>query len=387
MMSIERNEYEIECLSPVHIGNGRKLQAFEYLYDGEAGTVYFVDKRKWTSFLVLIDDVAAHIQRVGGKSLFQGGNLWQWLVEKGISPDELRSLSATASRVTANKLERKSLNDIARNVVTAEGVPYIPGSSIKGALRTGILYGLIRRDPEKYRRYWREFADTVKKRPLKEVNSVVRKIVNQMEKDAFQRLTIPNTPGRRPPDAVRDVMRGLVVSDAHCLEQENESIIVQKIDVPATSYKETPLPIFRECIRPGTRLRCAVSMDTRMMEEINMSSLAEVLQMTKAFMQDGIRMQKAVFGSSYEREFAMAQDADMILGGGTGFLTKTILYALAPSVDEGRRITAQYLDMAFRKHGHVAEDTQISPRTVKLTCAGMEKSLMGLCYIHEVKSC
>ena len=181
MMNIERKEY----LSPVHIGNGRTVKAFEYLYDRKTETVYFIDERKWASFLVrhnLIDDVAAHIQRIGGKKLFQGGNLWEWLIGRGISPDELRGLGATASRVTINKLEKKSLNDIARNVVTAGGVPYIPGSSIKGALRTGSLYGLIRRDPGKYDRYWREFADTVKKRSLKDAKNVARKIVYQMEK-------------------------------------------------------------------------------------------------------------------------------------------------------------------------------------------------------------
>ena len=160
--------------------------------------------------------------------------------------------------------------------------------------------------------------------------------------------------------------------------------------------QESALPIFRECIRPGTRLRCMISLDKSMMQEIGISSIHDALEMTKEFIQDGIQMQKQVFGHAYEMEFAMAEDADIILGGGTGFLTKSILYALAPSAKEGREITAKYLDLAFlgrgrekhrSAHEHVRYDRNLSPRTVKLARVGMDTSIMGLCYMHEVESC
>lgn len=52
MMYIERKTYEIKCLSPVHVGNGRTLKAFEYLYDRKAQKVYFVDEGKWIAFYI-----------------------------------------------------------------------------------------------------------------------------------------------------------------------------------------------------------------------------------------------------------------------------------------------------------------------------------------------
>lgn len=65
MMYIERKTYEIKCLSPVHVGNGRTLKAFEYLYDRKAQKVYFVDEGKWIDFLYrhkLIDDFSEYIR-------------------------------------------------------------------------------------------------------------------------------------------------------------------------------------------------------------------------------------------------------------------------------------------------------------------------------------
>ena len=43
-------EYELSCISPLHIGSGEKLSAFEYLYDRKGETVYFLDESKWICF-------------------------------------------------------------------------------------------------------------------------------------------------------------------------------------------------------------------------------------------------------------------------------------------------------------------------------------------------
>ena len=408
MMYIEKKTYEIECLSPVHVGNGRTLKAFEYLYDRKAQKVYFVDEGKWIAFLYrhkLIDDFSEYIRVIsaamGRKGPFRGEHVWEWLLKRGIPSAELQSLSATVSDVTTNNklLDRGSLNDIARNVVTVDGMPYIPGSSIKGALRTGILYHVIKYEAKRYRKYWNELAHVMSTScSAKDVKKTARKVAADIEKDVFQKLKISSD--YKIPAAVQDSMRGLIVSDAHCIQQDHESVIVQKLDGTAKENKrngqESALPIFRECIRPGTRLRCVISLDKRMMQEIGIFSIHDALEMTKEFIQDGIQMQKQVFGHTYEMEFAMAEDANIILGGGTGFLTKSILYALAPSAKEGREITAKYLDLAFpgrgrekhrSAHEHVRYDRNLSPRTVKLARVGMDTSIMGLCYMHEVESC
>ena len=141
-------DFEIECLSPVHIGSGDKLTAAEYIFDEKARQVYFVDQAQWIQFLFrkkLTDEFSRYIERtaeqLGRKGPFQGQLLWDWLTQKGIRPDEIRNLAGTIGHVHTNNplIDRRSVNDIARNVTDAFGSVYIPGSSIKGALRTGAL--------------------------------------------------------------------------------------------------------------------------------------------------------------------------------------------------------------------------------------------------------
>ena len=42
---------ELECLAPVHIGNGETLQNLEYLYDETEEELYFIDRTKWMRFM------------------------------------------------------------------------------------------------------------------------------------------------------------------------------------------------------------------------------------------------------------------------------------------------------------------------------------------------
>ena len=221
---IERKEYEIECLSPVHIGNGTVLKAFEYLYDRKEQKVYFIDEGKWIRFLAhhdFLDSFSHYIQNiVTGK---ERRNVWQWLVDKNISDAELRGLGATVSALADTKRMKSSLNDIARTVTTAEGIPYIPGSSIKGILRTGILYHFIKSSRKLYNEEWQKFKNIILKNDSlnNKCKSDIVNLSSFIEKRIFEKLTKNET---------LDIMRGVLVSDAHCVQNIHSSLIVQKVD-------------------------------------------------------------------------------------------------------------------------------------------------------------
>lgn len=381
---IERKEYEIECLSPVHIGNGTVLKAFEYLYDRKEQKVYFIDEGKWIRFLAhhdFLDSFSHYIQNiVTGK---ERRNVWQWLVDKNISDAELRGLGATVSALADTKRMKSSLNDIARTVTTAEGIPYIPGSSIKGILRTGILYHFIKSSRKLYNEEWQKFKNIILKNDSlnNKCKSDIVNLSSFIEKRIFEKLTKNET---------LDIMRGVLVSDAHCVQNIHSSLIVQKVDGTTKknrNYKnEVPLPIYRECIQVGARLRCFISIDKQIMKEIGIFSISDILEMAKEFVQDGLEMQENVFGTRYSGAFSEAIRANIILGGGTGFLTKSILYGLAPSKEEGRKIVSKYLDLSFpnKKAPHSYNDREISPRTIKLGYIKNERKIMGLCHIYDI---
>lgn len=380
--NVEYKKYEIETLSPVHVGNGNALKAFEYLYDKKANTVYFIDNVKWMRLLQRKRLLDSFVEAVS-KNRFRGKNVWEWMLAQGVSSAELRQAAASTAMVTTRNLadKRGSLNDIHRNIVNVYGVPYIPGSTIKGALRTGILHAMIVKHKEEYEPVWLKFKGIVKNgRVRKDVDKPVKKLALELEEQVFHQLTMPK--GASP--MLSSVMRGLSVSDTINRTPEKKSIIVQKIDRSTVKRQEQGLPIFREAIPAGSRLQFSVTMDKAMMKHIGVTSIDEIFRMEKEFIQAGFVMEEKVFGRDYADQFARAFDADMCLGGGTGFLTKSVLYALADTQIEGQDLLKKYFDMVFRIHKHGQLDRKLTPRTIKLASVEGESTLLGLCYLHEV---
>ena len=398
MNRLFRREYELECIAPLHVGSGEKLMAFEYLYDRKRQEVYFLDESKWIAFLEkrsLLDDFAVYVER----REFQRKSLWEWFLSMGVREAELRALAlrkAHAATLTAERDRKKTLNDIVCQAALADGAPYIPGSAIKGAMRTGLLHGIIGREPQRFQRFWQEIVNAARG-PLREKQKMWSKTMARLEQEALHTLSLPNT---RAGDAVTSALRGLRVSDAVCAEGEKETIVLQKVDLTTKKKQgedgENKISLFRECLPAGRRLRFSVTADRSMLQSLGISSLDEIIGMIRAYMNDGLRLQERTFGDkAYRPLFEEAREADCLLGGGTGFLSKTLVHALAPSKEEARHFIARHLDEKFTKrdratgrrrpaHDHELLDAKLSPRTLKLACEDYDEWILGLCRIREV---
>lgn len=129
----------------------------------------------------------------------------------------------------SDKKNRKpNINKVAVQLVRADNAhPYIPGSTIKGALRTGILYHFIRKDPTRFRPYWEEISAV--RGSLKEKGRKWNEIILRLEHEILHTLTADDAASE---DAVTSALRGLSVSDAAlvgCVAKA-PTIVVQKID-------------------------------------------------------------------------------------------------------------------------------------------------------------
>ena len=387
-MNREHKTYEIRCIAPVHVGCGEMLTPFDYLYDPRREEMIFLDPTRWASFLVdhqLIDKVADQLQQE------TSGSLMEWLKRERIAEGEMRKLAirrAKAATAGMGGKGRRSLNNVAVHIALADGRPYIPGSSIKGALRTGILYRLLQNAPKLREKYWQRWMEIPVRAWEKETG---KQITRPLEEELLHRLTHQKT---RSADAVNSALRGLGVSDATVVSRV-ETVILAKRDASLMKSdpapKDHPVALYRECLPAETKLRVSVSFDPAMMKTIGFSSLQEVMEAARAHFQAGLAMQEKVFGAYYKGEFAEAKEADLLLGGGTGFLAKTLFYALAPDERTAQRKVAEYLDTVFKAkgksaHQHVAKD-KITPRALKLVQLYPDRYIMGLCAMREVKGC
>lgn len=393
---IVRQEYELTCIAPVHVGSGQKLKSFEYLYDRRKDEVAFLNESKWIALLAqhdLMDTFADAV--MSGAFLRQ--SIREWLLDHQIKEGELRSIilrrAASAPLITKER-GRTKLNDIVAQTTLADGRPYIPGSTIKGALRTGILYHAIRRDPARFRSTWQEILRSLRE-PLRDQKKTSDRMMSRVEQALLHTLCLSDDV--KTGDAVSSAMRGLRVSDA--VGTVRDTVVLQKVDATTKKKRQgenvSELPLFRECIPAGAKLRFAVTADLSMLETAGIHSLDEALAGVRDYTADGLRLQEKVFGKKYPALFAVAKNADALLGGGTGFLSKTLVYALAGSDEEAHTFIASYLDAAFQTrnrqtrrrepaHRHKELDEKISPRTLKRAVMGQDDWIMGLCSIRGI---
>ncbi len=405
-MKLEHQILELECVSPIHIGSGETLKAFEYLYDRKAQQVYFLDESKWIKFLYnhnLIDKFAAYVEAISttlkSGNQFRGKNLWEWLNGQKISDAEIKELSIRKAYAATNTIvvaKKETLNDINCHIALSNGVPYIPGSSIKGMFRLAILFAAIKKSPEKFRHYWEEIQNTLTW-DLKRKNSECAKIIRKLENEILAKLDYSNAErllNKKINVQVKDVLRGLMVSDATCAENFN-TVILQKLDGHIKGGTKT-LPLFRECIPAGIKFSFSVTIDLDMLKVIGISSIDEIIEMARNFTDYTLNLQKEFWGKNFPEEFAEAETADIFIGGGVGFLSKSLLYALAPEHEQARIFAAEYFDQTFQKfnrfkritepaHWHKRFSKKIAPRILKVTRTSSARQIFGMCKIRVVK--
>lgn len=172
---------ELKTLTPIHIGNGNFLQNnadFVVYQENENSFIYVIDLRK---ILVLVGEehLDDWLLSIENRNDTVAGFVRRH--SKNTQPDDY------ALRVITNFAEVKTSDTLKECLHNGMGLYYIPGSSIKGAIRTAVLSTLAKGKP---------LESKVKDRNNK-VNA------KQIEKDFFGR------------DPNNDVFRFLQVGDAY----------------------------------------------------------------------------------------------------------------------------------------------------------------------------
>lgn len=387
--------YDLVTVAPVHVGSGEIRRANEYLYDKAHSMAYFLDETRWIAFLdkrQLMEPFLAYVEESSRqlgqhRGPFRGKNLWDWLRAQGVQPREMEALAVRRTRAERCVVSKNgSLNDVHLQMALSDGRPYVPGSTIKGALRTGILYRMIQQEPERFRGFWQEIRQEAASRgKAKDKERIWQGIERRLETQALHTLRVDK---EKPAEMVNSALRGLRVSDAAVAPRETETLLLQKLDATTKSNRQgetrKTLPLFRECIPPGRRLHFTLTADFSMLRTIDITSFDDIFQGLRAYTVQALALLEEEF-PKYRPQFDEAREADCLLGGGTGFLSKTLVYALAEDVRKARDFTAKYLDENFRNpsHHHMQYDGSLSPRTLKLAATAQEEWLLGLCRFEE----
>ena len=350
---------------PVFIGDGQKIGKKEYIFDPVPNRVHVPDMAKM--FRVF--------QKQGLMDAYQDyllsdrRDFTQWLrANRLLLPRQIPAWVAYSVDSADAVFEERGKREILTFIKDPYGCPYVPGSSVKGMLRTVLLSAMLLKDRESLR----SEAQAVRQAELRGPRTrLLSRETDRIEQRYLRTLDRPET---RPSNAVNDVMSGLRVSDSRPLSTE-DLILCQKIDVAVDGQRKR-LPILRECLRPGTE----ISFDLTVIPEEFPHLAGELLQMAE-------RCRKA-----YDRCFRDAfptrdiqQGGTVYLGGGCGYATKTLAYPLLG--ENGVETVSRIIDATLPRqvqtqHKHRLDRQKgASPHMLKCTQYHGQVYEMGVCSI------
>jgi len=256
---------KLRVISPFHIGSGNELTPVD-LYPSD-GVVYVLDTKKLTAELlkrgVELEEILQLLKNPPGDAY-----IWkEYLEEFGLNPGEY-SLYTLKVYGETGKTSMQIKEFIKQN-----GVPYVPGSSVKGAVRTAVLYRVLRNcgDPATPMRlvskFSRKLAEDIgwseslvdfyvkyllgqEKTDPRRADDLLEAIVFGMESD--RRSGVRYEPKRDP-------MRAIIVRDSDPIGKKH--LAVYQVNVVPKG-----IPVWVEGLEPGTLAELEVKFDSTLLQ-------------------------------------------------------------------------------------------------------------------------
>lgn len=364
-------EVELEVIGPVHVGSGIKLSKKSYVFSDNRH-IEIIDLEKMYLFLKRKGLAAKYEQYLVEKDRMK---LKDWLNRNRIQVSDIAD--CIKYRIDCGDAINQDNNDmqILEHIKDPYGMPYIPGSSLKGMLRTILLASDILDNTEKYSYAGRELLNNIGKRENR--NRYLNKDIKNIETAGFNTLSRSD----KINEAVNDYMAGIIVSDSEAIDIRN-MVLCGKIEghVDGNEHK---INIMRECIKPGTIIRFTITIDeTLWKKDKKYEDYKDVIYHA---VENFSECYNNCFVSSFRNAKSLKSDY-VVLGGGSGFVSKTIMYPLY-----GKRYGVKYVNnilmntIAREKNGKHKNGNDISegvsPHIIKYTRYNGQKLQLGICKI------
>ena len=286
-------------------------------------------------------------------------NLYRFMNENNIPPEEYKKWAKYSYPSDIDGKQRDTR--VMSFIKDAYNMPYVPGSSLKGAIRNCMLNAMLTESGGN-EKILSELL-SVPHYESRELRSTLNKKSNELD-------MIFHTAARtdKANNALNSIFQGLRISDSRPIPIEKLTLCC-KTDITSAG-KENKINIHRECIIPGTVIEFDVTIDKKYFpyDENSLYRFINVMY----------NNEKSCFLSKFP-DIQPAQGNLLYIGGGSGFVSKTAVYSLTKNHNKAVELTKNILNMQFKvKHKN---DIKVSPHMRKCTKYKMRTYDFGLCRV------
>ena len=357
-------------LGPLFIGSGEKIEKAEYVYDRVSKRIYVMDSEKMFNglqkrkLLNKFQDSVMNAER--------GVNLYNFIRDNNIQLSEYGQWARYSYEIDPHSDMKAT--QIMACTKDAYNMPYVPGSSLKGAIRNCILNAMLLQTNR-----FEATASAVETEMFEKRNKYLSAHAKRLDTELFHTLDCDE---KNKSNAVNSIFKGLRVSDSKPLPIE-KIVLCQKIDL-LPDGKRRPLNVQRECIAPGTVIEFDIEID----KEIFPFDGKDICNFIKMMYNN----ERSCFLSAFPN--VQTEKGDLLyLGGGTGYVSKTAVYSLFKEKKRAVKTAGKILDNVDSmvkkggrrvKVGNHLEDLRkynVSPHMRKCTLYKGKLHDFGLCKI------
>ena len=358
--ALESYDLEIKAVGPIFVGSGYEIQKKEYVFLNKS-TVGVIDVEKLYQ-LVKKRNLTTDFENFMLKDSKE--DLKHWIGRNRIPISEMEKCMKYTMNAGDIQMEKGRMQIMAC-AADPYGNPYIPGSSIKGMLRTILLCADILHNEKKYENEERPVFAALDDERAKR-NTLLSKNIKSVEDKAFHTLERSD----KKTDAVNDELSGIIISDSEPLSRK-DIILCQKWEQHTDGSYKT-LNLLRECVKPGTIIKSTITIDHT------------ISGLQKGEIEEAIRLFYEMYYQVFQKKFPRNERGNentAFLGGGSGFVSKTMIYALFGQ-KEGTVVTTKIFDRTRvpREHKHYRDPKLgVSPHILKCTKYNGKEYMMGEC--------
>lgn len=342
---LEKYDCTLTVKTPVFVGSGKRLSKIEYIYEPGngpgTGTLRVIDLRKLYEYMaskgkeMALEEYFSKPGNYDMRAFLHNNQIWRDEYEKfaytlgnfSLPGDSARQQPSSRSTWTGQRWNSAQSQKPRRQgkIKTYEilefmsdpyGNPYVPGSTIKGMLRTALAASRIVHDAD----LKKNIASLLSSSDGKNNNYLANEI-------ALAETKIFNNLGydcQKQSNAVNSEMRLIKVSDSEPLSSEN-LMICQKFD-ERTDGTGNPLPIFKICLKPGTQIKFSVTLEKSGYGTPSRKQLCSFDDIVRS-LRDFDKLYVNKFLNQFKEQVEPTDEVRCWLGS-AGFHSKTILTAV-----------------------------------------------------------